>query len=128
MQMVRGAERGRAMLDIFDCGAVLFESAEDEETLRVECTVTREGSLRVLQESDGPLTAWCFEETPHRIEAEVSPEGVQELLAYFHVDKARMLPLVLRVEYSGYDCFLRLRKLVRSLRIPYTVYENVLER
>ncbi len=35
------------MLDVFDCGAVLFESAEDEEALRIECAVTQEGSLRV---------------------------------------------------------------------------------
>ncbi len=116
------------MLDVFDCGAVLFESAEDEEALRIECAVTQEGSLRVLQESDGPLTAWCFEETPHRIEAEVSPEGVRDLLAYFHVDETRLLPLVLRMEYTGYNCFHRLRALMRSLEIPYVIYENALAR
>lgn len=44
------------MLDLFDCGAMLFESDQDEEVLRIECAMTPEGALEVMQESDGPLT------------------------------------------------------------------------
>lgn len=115
-------------MDVFECGAVLFESAEDEEAMRVACAITPEGDLEIMQESDGPLTEWCFEESPHRVEAVVPSDGVRELLAYFHVDEARMLPLVLRLEYTGYNCFRRLRRLMRELEVPYTVYENALER
>ena len=60
--------KGNVPMDLFDCGAVLFESQEGEEALRIECAVTPEGALEVMQESDGPLTSWCFEESPHRIE------------------------------------------------------------
>ncbi len=115
-------------MDVFDCGAVLFESTDDEEAMRIECAVASDGSLRVMQESDGPLTDWCFEETPHRIEVEVSPEGVGELLSYFHVDEARMLPAVLRMEFTGYNCFRRLRRLMKDLEIPYSVYEHAIAR
>lgn len=111
-------------MDVFDCGAVLFESADNEETMLIECALLRDGSLNILQESDGPLTEWCFEESPHRVEAEVSPEGVSELLAYFHVDETRMLPSVLRLEFTGYNCFRRLRRLMKDLEIPYTVREH----
>lgn len=115
-------------MDVFDCGAVLFESTDDEEAMHIECAVACDGSLRVMQESDGPLTDWCFEETPHRIEVEVSPEGVGELLSYFHVDEARMLPAVLRMEFTGYNCFRRLRRLMKDLEIPYSVYEHAIAR
>lgn len=109
------------MLDLFDCGAVLFESDQDEEALRIECAMTPEGALEVMQESDGPLTEWCFEETPHRIEAVVEPAELDALMEYFHVDEPYQLPAILRLEYTGYDCFLRLRALLRRLAVPYTV-------
>lgn len=112
------------MLDVFDCGAVLFESGDEEEALRIECAVTQDGKLEIIQESDGPLTQWCFEESPHRLEVEVSRINVQGLLDYFHLDEVRMLPAVLRMEYTGYNCFARIRKLMRNLEIPYNVLEH----
>jgi len=116
------------MLDVFDCGAVLFESGEDEEAMRVECAITSEGALGIMQESDGPLTEWCFEESPHRIEVTVPPAGVLGLLDYYHVDEAHMLPAVLRLEYTGYNCFRRIRNLMKRLEIPYEVFELIPER
>lgn len=115
-------------MDLFDCGAVLYESQEDEEDLRIECAITPEGALEVLQESDGPLTSWCFEESPHRVEALVEPLDVERLLEYYHLDEARQLPAVLCLEYTGFDCFLRLRTLLRRLTIPYTVFEAAIAR
>lgn len=116
------------MLDLFDCGAMLFESDQDEEVLRIECAMTLEGALEVMQESDGPLTEWCFEETPHRIEAVVEPAELDALMEYFHVDEPYQLPAILRLEYTGYDCFLRLRALLRRLAVPYTVLEAAIAR
>lgn len=110
-------------MNLFDCGAVLFESQQDEEDLRIECAVTPEGALEILQESDGPMTQWCFEESPHRIEAVVEPLDLEGLMEYFHADEPHQLPAILRFEYTGYDCFLRLRALLRRLAIPYTVFE-----
>lgn len=110
-------------MDLFECGAVLFESDEDGETLRIECAVTGEGGLDFLQESEGPLTEWSFEETPHRIEVSVPPIGAMNLATYFHLDMVTQLPAVLRLEYVGYDCFIRIRALMRRLEIPYCVVE-----
>lgn len=116
------------MLELFDYGAVLFESREGEEALRVECVVTPEGALEVMQESDGPLTEWCFEESLHRVEAVVEPLELEGLMEYFHVDEPRQLPAILRFEYTGFDCFKRLRGLLRRLEIPYVVHEAVIAR
>lgn len=115
-------------MELFECGAVLYESAEDEEGLRIDCVVTEEGALGIMQESDGPLTMWCFEESPHRIETMVEPSDVGRLLEYFHLDGPRELPLVLRLEYTGYDSFCRIRALFRRLDIPYVVHEELPKR
>lgn len=111
------------MNDLFECGAVLFESDADEEDLRIECTVTAEGELRVLQESLGPLSEWCFEESPHRIETVADAEATAGLLEYFHLDTPYQLPAVLRMEYTGHDCARQIRSLMRRLEIPYHVIE-----
>lgn len=112
------------MKDLFGCGAVLFESDADEECLRIECAVTPEGELDVLQESAGPLTEWCFEDSPHRIETVVDAISTAELLDYFHLDSARQLPAVLRLEYTGYNCGRLIRDLMNRLEIPYRVIEE----
>lgn len=108
--------------------AVLFESAGEDEALRIECAITREGGLVILQESDGPLTRWCFEESPHRIEVDVLPDQAKGLLAYFHLEDVAQLPPVLRLAYLGYDSGLRIRGLMRRLGVSYRVIENPIER
>ena len=112
------------MMDLFECGAVLFESDVDEEGLRIECTVTPEGELRVLQESVGPLSEWCFEESPHRIETVAGAEATAGLLEYFHLDARHQLPAILRMEYTGYDCARQIRSLMKRLELPYRVLET----
>lgn len=110
-------------MDVFDCGAVLFESGEGEEALRVECVVTNEGELRVMQQSDGPLTEWSFDETPHGIELIVDADGVRALCSYFHVEAPSYLPAVLRMEYTGHDCLRRIRVLCERLGLDEHMQE-----
>ncbi len=115
-------------MDVFDSGAVLFASEEEGERLEVRCSVTSEGSLRIIQESSGPLTQWSFRESPHTVEAMVNPAGVREFLDYFHLDAAYQLPAVLRLEYTGYECLSSLCDLMRRLGIPYGIKEAAIVR
>lgn len=115
-------------MDVFDSGAVLFASEEEGECLRVRCVVTSEGSLRIVQESSGPLTLWSFRESPHTVEAMVNSAGVSEFLDYFHLDVAYQLPAVLRLEYTGYECFASLCDLMKHLGIPYEIREAAIMR
>lgn len=107
---------------------VLFQSDANEEALRIECALTGDGGLAVLQESDGPLTSWCFEETPHRVETFLGPDAVCCLLEYFHLDDLEQLPAMLRAEYVGYDAGLRIRELARRLGLNYVVREHAIAR
>lgn len=104
--------------------AVLFQSEQDEEDLRVECAITADGCMDIMQESDGPLTEWCFEESPHRVETYAGADAVTALMSYFHLDVPEQLPELLRIEYMGYDCGMKIRALMRHLDVPYEVYES----
>lgn len=110
--------------DAWDGTAVLFQSEQDEEDLRIECAITADGCMDIMQESDGPLTEWCFEETPHRIETLAGSDAVAALMRYFHLEVPEQLPQLLRIEYMGYDCGSKIRALMRSLDVPYEVYES----
>ena len=112
------------MRELIDARAVLFQSEDEGESLCIECAATREGGLAVLQESDGPLTLWCFEESPHRIETEVAPEDMGALLVHFRADNAGMLPAMLRMRFTGHESGQRIRRMLRGLQVPYRVYEN----
>lgn len=115
-------------MELFNQEVMLFKSADDEEGLEVACTATDDGGLVVLQESDGPLTCWSFEESPHRVEVVVGPLEVRTLMGYFHVDHAWQLLLVLRMEFTGYDCRRQICSLLRYLELPYEVVETPVER
>lgn len=52
-------------MELFDDRVVLFESDEGGEYLLVTCEPSGMGGLVVRQTSEGPLTQWCFEESPH---------------------------------------------------------------
>ena len=133
--MVKAEEKGAEM---DDCGfeliegckdvrsgaAVLFQSEQDEEDLRVECAITADGCMDIMQESAGSLTEWCFEESPHRVETYAGADAVDALMRYFHLDIPEQLPELLRIEYMGYDCGMRIRALMRSLDVPYEVIES----
>ena len=51
-------------MELFDDRVVLFESDEGGEYLLVTCEPSGMGGLVVRQTSEGPLTQWCFEESP----------------------------------------------------------------
>ena len=120
--------KGADAMDVFSQSVVLFESCEDDEALRVECTATAEGGLAILQECAGPLAEWCFDESPHRIEVSVEPVHARALMGHFSVDEPWQLPLALRATFSGSDCCLRIRRLMRYLELPCEVVEVPIER
>ena len=63
-------------MELFDDRVVLFESDEGGEYLLVTCEPSGMGGLVVRQTSEGPLTQWCFEESPHVVETFVAHEGL----------------------------------------------------
>ena len=66
-------------MELFDERVVLFESDEGGEHLLVTCEPSGMGGLVVRQTSEGPLTQWCFEESPHVVETFVTHEGLVAL-------------------------------------------------
>ena len=52
----------------------------------IACAFTEEGQLEVMQVSEGPLTYWCFEESPHYVSTMFDREAIEGMLAYFHVE------------------------------------------
>lgn len=62
-------------MELFDDRVVLFESDEGGEYLLVTCEPSGMGGLVLRQTSEGPLTQWCFEESPHVVETFVTHEG-----------------------------------------------------
>lgn len=111
------------MSDLFECGTVLFESDADEEVLKIECVITPEGELDILQESAGPLTEWCFEESPHRIETVVDAASTADLMDYYQLESRWQLLALLRLEYAGYDSCRLIRRRMKRLGISYRVVE-----
>lgn len=116
------------MMRKVDAGALLFESREDEEKLRITCAVTREGELLVKQVSDGDLTMWCFEESPHEVTVRVAATDVRPLEERFHVEGAAQLVAALAAAYSGYDASMRIRDAMRHLGVSYRVEERPIVR
>lgn len=55
-------------MELFDERVVMFESDEGGEYLLVTCEPSGMGGLVVRQTSEGPLTRWCYEESPHVVE------------------------------------------------------------
>lgn len=113
------------MRDLFGCQAVLFEGDQDGERVCVECALTEQEGLVMMQEIDGPLAAWCFGETPHRMEIELEPLAAASLAAILGLDAVAQLPGVLRMRFTGYDCAQRVQDLMRGLGIPYRMIEQV---
>ena len=107
---------------------LLFESEEDEETLRISCRATKEGGLVIHQMSEGELTSWCFEESPHEVEVTVSPRAIAPMLEYLHAEDVQQLSNLLAAAYSGYDASIRIRALMRRLGVAYEVSEHPIVR
>ena len=107
---------------------LLFESEEDEEALLISCRATKEGGLVIHQMSEGDLTAWCFEESPHEVEVTVSPRAIAPMLEYLHAEDVQQLSNLLAAAYSGYDASIRIRALMRRLGVAYEVSEHPIVR
>lgn len=105
-------------------GALLFESEPDEERLRIEVRMLADGGMVIHQESEGDLTLWCFEESPHRVDTVLGHEAVRGLAEYFHVDTPEQLVEVLVMEFCGYDAAVRVRRLLKRLELAYEVHEH----
>lgn len=103
---------------------LLYESGPDEEQLRIEGFIDHAGSLHVRQTSAGPLTRWCFEETPHDVEMSIDAEGVRALAALLELDAAEQLPAALQIRFAGYDGAMRLRECLKEGGVPYAVNES----
>ena len=108
--------------------AVLFESGKDEERLLITAEATGLGGLRIRQVSDGDLTQWCFEESPHEVDTLVSPQSARTSAAHYGLDSRKLLPQTLHVAFEGCDCAHAIRALMRNLNIPYEVIENPIVR
>ena len=70
-------------MELFDDRVVLFESDEGGEYLLVTCEPSGMGGLVVRQTSEGPLTQWCFEESPHVVETFVMHDGLVALEHFY---------------------------------------------
>lgn len=105
--------------------AVLFASDEGEEALRIECAVTPAGELLLHQESDGDVTWWCFEETPHIMDVVVPASETRRLAELFVLDEVDQLPQTLAAEYVGYESSIELREMLRRQGISYEVVEHL---
>lgn len=112
-----------AAMDVFDCGAVLFDSGVEEERLHVACTVNANGELCIVRQSEGPVTSWSFSETPHRVELRLDAAGLRTMMEYFHLDAPTQVPAVLRLEYADCDCFQRIQELCERLGLAEHMQE-----
>lgn len=115
------------MSNQYPISALLFQSADDEESLVVACQYDARG-LHVCQVSAGDLTQRCFEESPHTVSTNVDSAELDALLTYLRVPDAALLPPLLAAAYGGYDAAHRVRDLLRRLHIPYHVDERPIAR
>ena len=108
--------------------AMLFENEPDEERLKIEASLLGDGSLLIHQESEGDLTRWCFEDSPHTVDTLVAAPAVRGLGEYFHVDTPEQVLEVLVMGFTGYDAGVRVRELLKRLELPYEVHEQAIVR
>lgn len=109
--------------------AMLFDSQEGEEELRVDCAIDDEGSLHVMQVSSGPLTSWCFEESEHSVETIVPVQSVSGLLDHLELETPGQLLAALQIDYAGrYEASQLIRSLVREAGGEYEVVEHAVQR
>ncbi|MDY2777278.1 MAG: hypothetical protein SOU51_02725 [Collinsella sp.] len=105
-------------------GSVLFEMGGRGEAMRVECAVTSDGELLVMQESAGTWTECCFGRFAHREELRFDAKSVATLLEHFSIDEVGQLPAMLRVECGNLGAFLRISDLAHRLGASYRVTEG----
>ena len=115
-------------MELFDERVVLFESDEGGGHLLVTCELSGMGGLVVRQTSEGPLTQWCFEESPHMVETFVTHEGLVALEQFYGVGTSNQVARMLSISFADYDCAQRVRSLLRELGAGFDVVENPIDR
>lgn len=115
-------------MELFDERVVLFESEDEGERLLVTCEPNGAGGLLVRQESAGPLTRFCFEESPHVVETMISHEGLKALERFYDVETAAQVARLLSISFADYDCAQRVRSLLKELDAGYDVIERPIVR
>lgn len=104
---------------------VLFTSREQEEQLAVVGVVIDEEALGIWQLSAGDVTVWCFGRSPRMSCMFIPPESVRALEGYFQVDGAAQTLQMLAVGYAQYDCYIRIKELLRSLGAVFEEAEQI---
>lgn len=115
-------------MELFDERVVLFESDEGGERLAVTCEPSGMGGLVVRQTSEGPLTQWCFEESPHVVETFVTHEGLVALEQFYGVGTSNQVARMLSISFADYGCAQRVRSLLRELGAGFDVVEKSIDR
>ena len=115
-------------MELFDERVVMFESDEGGEHLLVTCEPSGMGGLVVRQTSEGPLTQWCYEESPHVVETFVPREGLAALEHFYGVGTSNQVARMLSISFADYDCAQRVRSLLGKLDARYDVVENPIDR
>lgn len=115
-------------MELFDDRVVLFESDEGGEYLLVTCEPSGMGGLVVRQTSEGPLTQWCFEESPHVVETFVTHVGLVALEHFYGVGTSNQVARMLSISFADYDCAQRVRSLLRELDAKFDVIEKPIDR
>lgn len=115
-------------MELFDERVVMFESDEGGEHLLVTCEPSGMGGLVVRQTSEGSLTQWCYEESPHVVETFVPREGLAALEHFYGVGTSNQVARMLSISFADYDCAQRVRSLLGELDARYDVVENPIDR
>lgn len=115
-------------MELLDERVVMFESDEDGEYLLVTCEPSGMGGLVVRQTSEGPLTQWCYEESPHVVETFVPREGLAALEHFYGVGTSNQVARMLSISFADYDCAQRVRSLLGELGAGFDVIEKPIDR
>ena len=107
-------------MELFDERVVLFQSDEGGEHLLVTCEPSGMGGLVVRQTSEGPLTQWCYEESPH--------EALVVLEHFYGVRTSNQVARMLGISFADYDCAQRVRSLLGELDAKFDVVEKPIDR
>ena len=115
-------------MELFDERVVMFESDEGGEYLLVTCEPSGMGGLVVRQTSEGPLTQWCYEESPHVVETFVPREGLAALEHFYGVGTSNQVARMLSISFADYDCAQRVRSFLGELGTGFDVIEKPIDR
>ena len=86
------------------------------------------GGLVVRQKSEGPLTQWCYEESPHVVETFVAHEALVVLEHFYGVGTSNQVARMLSISFADYDCAQRVRSLLGELGAGFDVIEKPIDR